>query len=60
MERKRISDKEMSEAIKATKSNNNGYPRMLPVIKIKNKKYFIDERLKELRNVNNPHDAIRF
>jgi len=34
------------------------YPRMLPIVKIKNKMYFVDERLKQLRNVKNPHDYI--
>ena len=58
MERRKISQKEIDEAIKATKS---GYPRVLPVVTLKNKKtYFIDERLKELRNINNPCDIIKF
>jgi hypothetical protein len=28
----------------------------LPVVKIGGKKYYVDERLNELRNVKNPHD----
>lgn len=28
----------------------------LPVVKIGNKKYYVDSRLNELRNVKNPHD----
>lgn len=31
--------------------------RNLPIIKIGSKKYFVDERLNELRNVENAHDA---
>jgi len=30
--------------------------RRLPIIKIGRKKYFVDERLNELRNIKNPHD----
>jgi len=32
----------------------------LPTVHINGKTYFIDERLRELRNVENPHDAKRF
>jgi len=28
----------------------------LPIIKIDSKEYYVDERLSEIRNVNNPHD----
>lgn len=28
----------------------------LPIIKIGNKRYYVDERLNELRNVSNPSD----
>jgi len=31
--------------------------RALPMVEIDEKVYFIDERLRELRNVNNPHDS---
>ena len=31
--------------------------KKLPKIKIENKIYYIDKRLSEIRNVNNPHDA---
>jgi len=30
--------------------------RMLPIITYNRKKWFFDERLKQLRNVKNPHD----
>ena len=36
-------------------------PRQLPTLKLKNgKAYFVDERLKQLRNVNDPHDFIDY
>jgi hypothetical protein len=31
----------------------------LKIVKLGNKKYFLDVRLKELRNVSNPHDFIQ-
>jgi len=31
--------------------------KILPKINIKNKTYYIDKRLSEIRNVENPHDA---
>ncbi len=30
----------------------------LPIVTIKGKRYFVDERLKELRNVTNPHERV--
>jgi len=34
-------------------------PRMLPMVTLSNgKAYFIDDRLRQLRNINNPHDFI--
>ncbi len=38
-------------------SQNIFIVRKLPEIKIGNKKYYIDKRLGEIRNVKNPHDA---
>ena len=36
-------------------------PRRLPAVTLDNgKTYFVDERLKQLRNVHNPHDFIDF
>jgi len=32
--------------------------KMLPIVKENDKEYFLDERLKQLRNVKNPHDFI--
>jgi hypothetical protein len=43
------------------KGSTDGMPRRLPAITLENgKTYFIDERLRELRNVHNPHDTIDF
>jgi hypothetical protein len=44
---------------KQSKQNPDG-PRVMPVVKINGKWYFVDERLHELRNVQNPCDAKRF
>jgi hypothetical protein len=40
--------------------HNPDDPRVLPIVKIKQKWYFVDERLHELRNVQNPDDTKRF
>ena len=42
-----------------SKHNADG-PRVLPIVKIGQKWYFVDEGLHELRNVQNPKDAKRF
>lgn len=33
---------------------------MLPIYKINGKFYFLDKRLNEYRNINNPHDKLDF
>ena len=33
---------------------------MLPIYKINNKLYFLDKKLNEYRNINNPLDRIKF
>jgi hypothetical protein len=35
-------------------------PRKLPTILYQGKKYFVDGRLKQMRNVTNPHDFINY
>ena len=35
-------------------------PRMLPIVEIEGKRYYQDDRLKEYRNVENPHDRITY
>jgi hypothetical protein len=43
------------------REGTEGMPRRLPTVTLDNgKTYFIDERLKQLRNVLNPHDYIDF
>jgi hypothetical protein len=40
---------------------SRGMPRRLPAITLKNgTTYFIDERLRQLRNIHNPYDSIDF
>jgi len=34
--------------------------RRLPTILYNGKKYFVDHRLREMRNINNPHDYINY
>ncbi len=36
------------------------FPRRLPVVEIDGTDFFRDDRLKEYRNVSNPHDRITF
>lgn len=33
-------------------------PKMLPIVEEEGEQFFFDERLRQLRNVNNPHDFI--
>ena len=40
------------------KDEPNRMCRMLPIITYERKKWFFDERLRQLRNVRNPHDFI--
>jgi hypothetical protein len=35
-------------------------PRILPIVTIKGRKYYVDERLREYRAVDNPHVRISF
>jgi hypothetical protein len=43
------------------RKGTDGMPRRLPAVTLENgKTYFVDERLRQLRNVVNPHDAIDF
>lgn len=49
------------EAFLAESAKNSGAgPRMLPAIDIDGKRYFVDERLKQLRSVVDPSDYIDF
>lgn len=40
--------------------NNESGPRQLPIKEINGKSYYVDERLRQYRNVNNPHDYFTF
>ncbi len=31
-------------------------PRQLPIVEYEGKRWFLDERLRQLRNIDNPHD----
>jgi len=35
-------------------------PRVLPIVKIGRMYYFVDERLRQLRHVKNPHDYVNW
>ena len=53
--------KEALRLLKNSKPDTGKMPRMLPTVTLDNgKTYFVDERLKQLRNVLNPHDYINF
>ncbi len=53
--------KEALRLLKNAKPDVEKLPRMLPTVTLDNgKTYFVDERLKQLRNVLNPHDYIDF
>ena len=34
--------------------------RQLPIIEYKGKRYFRDDRLRQIRNIENPHDFVDF
>ncbi len=38
--------------------NEEGRPRQLPVVALLGKRFFVDERLRQLRNVEDPHEFI--
>jgi hypothetical protein len=48
----------ISDWLYAAESQFELSPRVLPVEEINGKRYYRDERLKEYRNVDNPHDRI--
>ena len=53
--------KEALRQLKNVKPDTGKMPRMLPTVTLDDgKTYFVDERLKQLRNVLNPHDYIDF
>ena len=61
--RKQNSDKPdkthtMLDRIREVRENLSGGVKMLPVVRYKRKLWFLDERLRQIRNVRNPHDFI--
>lgn len=53
-------EKALEAFLAESAKNSAAGPRMLPVIDIDGKRYFVDERLKQLRNVVDPSDYIDF
>ena len=46
---------------KECRNGTDGMPRRLPAVTLGNgRTYFVDERLRQLRNVINPHDFINW
>ena len=50
----------MGEERMASKGGEERVPGRLPIVRVQGSrvKYFFDARLKQLRNVNNPHDFL--
>ncbi len=51
-------DHAMLDRIREARENLSGGVKMLPVVRYEQKLWFLDERLRQLRNVRNPHDFI--
>ena len=48
----------MLDRLREVRENLSGGVKMLPVVRYERKLWFFDERLRQLRNVGNPHDFI--
>ena len=48
----------MLDLIRELRRNLNGGVKMLPVVRYERKLWFFDERLRQIRNVKNPHDFL--
>ncbi len=48
----------MLDRLRKVRENLSGGVKMLPVVRYERKLWFFDERLRQLRNVRNPHDFI--
>ncbi len=48
----------MLDRIGEVRGNLTGEVKMLPVVRYERKLWFFDERLRQIRNVRNPHDFI--
>ena len=51
-------DHAMLERIREARRNCSDGVKMLPVVRYEQRLWFLDERLRQLRNVRNPHDFI--
>jgi hypothetical protein len=51
-------DHAMLEYIREVRRNCGDGVKMLPVVRYERRLWFFDERLKQLRNIRNPHDFI--
>lgn len=51
-------DHEMLDRIREAREKCGNGVKMLPVVRYERKLWFFDERLRQLRNVRNPHDFI--
>ena len=48
----------MLDCIREAREHLSGGVKMLPVVRYERKLWFLDERLRQLRNVRNPHDFL--
>ena len=51
-------DRAMLDSIREAQRNCGNGVKMLPVVWYERKLWFLDERLRQIRNVRNPHDFI--
>ncbi len=51
-------DNAILDSIKEARKECTNGVKMLPVVRYERKLWFLDERLKQLRNIRNPHDYI--
>ena len=56
MSAKFAKDHEILDLIRQTRGKCGDGVRMLPVVRYERKVWFLDERLRQLRNIRNPHD----
>lgn len=57
----RVDRHHVCESCRSGSVGTSGTPRRLPVVTLENgKSYFVDRRLRQLRNVLNPHDFIDY
>ena len=52
-------NKAILDRIREVRRECNDGAKMLPVVQYERKLWFLDERLRELRNIRNPHDFVK-